>query len=62
MKRNKIFNKLTIWDKIFGSRINIDKTMGTLSQMAIEMKAVLLVIILVNLINLFSTVSSSEKT
>ena len=37
MKRNRHFNKLTIWDKIFGSRINIDKTMGTLSQMAIEM-------------------------
>lgn len=61
MKKNKIFNKLTIWDKIFGSRINIDKTMGTLSQMAIEIRAVLFVIILINLINLFSTVNSSEK-
>ena len=61
MKKNKIFNKLTIWDKIFGNRINIDKTMGTLSQMAIEIRAVLFVIILINLINLFSTVNSSEK-
>ena len=42
MKKNKIFNKLTIWDKIFGNRINIDKTMGTLSQMAIEIRAVFL--------------------
>lgn len=59
MKKNKIFNKLTIWDKIFGNRVY--KIYGNFYQILTEMKTVIGFIIVINLMNLFSSATISEK-
>ena len=59
MNKNKIFNKLTIWDKIFGNRVY--KTYGNFYQILTEMKTVIGFTIVINLMNLFSSVTISEK-
>lgn len=57
--KNKIFNKLTIWDKIFGNRVY--KIYGNVYQILTEMKTVIGFTIVINLMNLFSSATISEK-
>lgn len=59
INKNKIFNKLTIWDKIFGNRVY--KIYGNVYQILTEMKTVIGFTIVINLMNLFSSATISEK-